>query len=380
MNRIIVLGAGRVGHLIARDLNNDADIAVTIADVDSARLDTLTQRDDVEAVRADLSNPAMVEQTVAPFDLVIGALPGRLGLQTVKAVIKAQKPLVDISFMPEDPRMLNEQARAAGVCILYDFGVAPGMSNLLIGNSAHQLTRAERIEFAVGGLPVVRRQPWEYQAPFSPSDVIEEYTRPARFKHGGRVLSRPALSDIELFDIPSVGTLEGFLTDGLRSMLDTIDCPHIVEKTLRYPGYAGKIGLLRDSGFLSEQAVEMNGVKLSPKEITSTLLARVWHQEPTDEEYTVLQITVIGLKNDERRRIRWFMLDRTDLDRQESSMARTTGFPSALAARELLNRSVNLKSGVHPPEALAHDDAVVSRMLTGLEQRGVLFTRDEEKI
>src|SRR5690606_28022112 len=110
---------------------------------------------------------------------------------------------------------------------------------------AKQLEVRERLSIMVGGLPVERSWPWEYRAPFSPSDVIEEYLRPARLRIAGRTVEREALSEIELVDLPGVGTLEAFNTDGLRSLLETLDFEDMVEKTLRYPGYAEKMRVLR---------------------------------------------------------------------------------------------------------------------------------------
>ena len=121
--------------------------------------------------------------------------------------------------MADDPMQLDALAREHGVTAVVDCGVSPGVSNVAIGYAVAQLEVTERIEILVGGLPVVRRWPYEYKAPFAPHDVIEEYTRPARIVEHGEVVVREALSEPELVDFPGVGTLEGFNTDGLRSLI-----------------------------------------------------------------------------------------------------------------------------------------------------------------
>jgi saccharopine dehydrogenase-like NADP-dependent oxidoreductase len=181
---------------------------------------------------------------------------------------------------------------------------------------------------------------------------------------------------VERFEIPGVGTLEGFLTDGLRSLLDTIECPDIEEKTLRYPGHADKIRLLRDSGFLDDREVEVGGRPVNVREFTFRLLDPAWFQAEGSEEFTAMIVEVEGGEEGQERRA-WYLLDRTDTERGETSMARTTGFPAAICARRLLDGTAPLGPGVHPPEALAADDVFVEGLLGELASRKVVFQRME---
>jgi len=375
--RVIVLGAGRVGRVIARDLLEGQGLEVTVADARAQHLWSLAERHGFKTICEDLSVPANVRRIAADFDLVVGALPGSIGFQTMDAVIAVKKPYVDISFMAEDPRILGGAAKEAGVAVVYDIGVAPGLSNILVAQGAVELAPAKQARYLVGGLPVLRRLPWEYEAPFSPSDVIEEYTRPARFKMGGKIRVRPALSDIETFDIPGIGTLDGFLTDGLRSLLDTIDCPDMEEKTLRYPGHAERIKLLRDSGFFDEKFVNVGGVEVKVRDFTFGILEPLWRQGDGSEEFTVLEVSVIGGGKKKERRITWRLLDRTNKARGETSMARTTGFPAAITARRLLDGSLKLEPGVHPPETLVSNQGFVKKLFEDLASHGVVITRED---
>ena len=375
MHKIIILGAGRVGHVIARELNDEEGIEVTVADRRADLLDAVAKKLKCETVISDLGDGKAIRDLVEGYDLVVGALPGALGLQTLEAIIEASKNCVDISFMPEDPTVLSERAAAAGSTVLYDFGVAPGMSNLLAAASCKEAEPTRQIRILVGGLPVVRRQPWEYTAPFSPADVMEEYIRPARIKVGGNETQREALSGVEEIEFPELGTLEAFYTDGLRSLIDTIDCPSMEEKTLRYPGYAKRISLLRDSGFLGTEPIQVNGCDVVPRDFTLKLLEPAWHMDETMDEFTVMRVTVTGGDHAPYKRIQWDVLDRTNRDRRETSMARTTGFPAAIAAAEMVRGNLQIDPGVHPPEDLAHDSAFIDLLLAKLKERGVIYRK-----
>jgi len=377
MAKVILLGAGRVGRVIARCLAEDDEIQLTVADVQQDNLTDLQGRLRLKTVLVDLSDEEEIRHIVAPFDLAVGALPGAMGFSALRAAIAAQTAYVDISFMPEDPRVLDRAAQDAGIPVIYDFGVAPGMSNLLMAGEVRKFDEPRSALCIVGGLPRERRLPWEYEAPFSPRDVIEEYVRPARFKHGGKIITHPALTDIELFDIPGVGTLEGFITDGLRSLLDTIDCPNIIEKTLRYPGSAAKIKLLGESGFFDDRPIIIDGAQVNVREFTFAVIEPNWRQDPDTEEFTAMRVSVRGLKGARESTVTWSLLDRTDSGKRESSMARTTGFPAAFTAKWLISHRDEVQNGIHPPEFFVNNDAFRSEIIENLAGRGVIYTRDE---
>ncbi len=239
MPRAIVLGAGMVGSVIAADLADDARFEVTISDVraDALRVAQVRAKGSIKTVQADLADSNAVAKTVADFDIVLGALASSIGFQTLRAVIEAGKNFCDICFMGEDALELDELAKQRGVTAVVDCGVAPGLSNMLAGYGATRLDRCEKTEIYVGGLPRDPRPPFFYKAAFSPHDVIEEYTRPARLVENGKIVIREALSEVESIDLPGVGNLEAFNTDGLRSLIRTMDVPSMKEKTLRYPGH-----------------------------------------------------------------------------------------------------------------------------------------------
>jgi lysine 6-dehydrogenase len=179
--RVIVLGGGMIGSAMARDLSTSPGFEVEVADLRPEALARVAERAGVRTVCADLRDPEVVRGLVAGYDLVLGALPSVIGFQTLRAVLEARRDYVDISFMPENALELDELARGRGVTAIVDCGVAPGVSNMMAGFGAAQMDRCERIEIYVGGLPQERRWPFDYKAGFAPFDVIEEYTRPARY-------------------------------------------------------------------------------------------------------------------------------------------------------------------------------------------------------
>lgn len=193
--KVAVLGAGMVGSAIAIDLASRHH--VTAFDVSNSNLELLKKRNPrIETQQADLQDYSSYPQLLSSFDIVVTAVPGFMGYKTLEASINCGKNIVDISFFPEDVLQLDQLAKEKGVTVVTDCGVAPGMSNFIIGRYNEEM-KIDALEIYVGGLPKVRKKPFQYKAPFSPADVIEEYTRPARLMENGHIIVRPALSEVE---------------------------------------------------------------------------------------------------------------------------------------------------------------------------------------
>ncbi len=376
---ICILGAGRVGSAMAIDLAKDKQFDITVADHDSNALQKLKKIKGIITLRGDLSKPAAVKRLISEADLVIDAVPGYLGFQTFKTVIESGKNIVDIAFFAEDPFKLDALAKKNEVIAIMDCGVAPGMSNVLVGHVSQLLDEIHRALIYVGGLPVVREWPYEYKAVFSPIDVIEEYTRPARYVENGQQVIREALSDPELLDFPGVGTLEAFNTDGLRTLMRTIKCPNMKEKTMRYPGHIDKMKVLRETGFFSDKPINVNGSRIRPIDFTSKLLFPMWELKEGEEDLTVMQIMVEGSRKGKKYRYSYFLLDRFDPATNATSMARTTGYTATVVARMISQRLYQNK-GVSPPEFLGKKKECVEFILQGLKERGIEYQETIEEI
>lgn len=369
---VVILGCGLVGAPMARDLAKNGEFDVACVDVDPRALERLQAQPGIRTARADLSRAAAVKDAVRDADFVVSAVPGRMGFETLQAALEAGKDVVDIAFFPEDAFLLDDLARRNGVRAIVDCGVAPGMSNLLVGHVESRVDSLDAVRIYVGGLPEVRHWPYEYKAGFSPHDVIEEYVRPARFVAHGRVVSKPALTDLELIDFPGIGTLEAFNTDGLRTLIGTIKAADMIEKTLRYPGHVEKMAMLRESGFFGEEPIEAGGVRVRPLDLTAKLLFEKWKLHPGDRDVTVFKIVAEGSRAGRKVRYVYDMADRYDPVTETHSMARTTGCTATLALR-LLARGLYVRKGISPPEFLGREPACVEFILAGLAERGIVY-------
>jgi lysine 6-dehydrogenase len=370
--KIVVLGAGLVGGAIAKDLADDKDVEVTAVDIDQTNLNKLKGVSGIKTKKADLSDSSKVAKLVKDFDLAIGGLPGHMGFNTLKMVIRSGRNIVDISFLPEDPFKLDELAQEKKVTAVVDCGVAPGCSNLILGYMTGILDETESFECYVGGLPRVHSWPYEYKAPFSPADVIEEYTRPARIVENGKVVIRPALSEVELLDFPGVGTLEAFNTDGLRTLIHTMQVPCMKEKTMRFPGHAERMRMLRETGFFGKEPISMGKVRVKPLDLTTRLLFPMWKLNEGEEDFTVMRISVEGKKDGKRKRFVFDLLDDFDRKTKTTSMARTTGYTCSTVARLLLNKKFK-RTGINPLEFIGQDHECYRFVIDGLKKKGINF-------
>ena len=367
--KVAVLGAGMVGNAIALDLASRHH--VTTFDLSNTNLASLKKRNPrLETQQADLREYSSYPDLLSPFEIVVTAVPGFMGYKTLEASINCGKNVVDISFFPEDVLQLDQLAKEKGVTVITDCGVAPGMSNFIIGRHNEEM-KIDSLEIYVGGLPKVRKKPFQYKAPFSPADVIEEYTRPARLMENGHIVIRPALSEVEWIHFESLGTLEAFNTDGLRSLLYTM--PHIKnqkEKTMRYPGHVDIILSLKESGFFNEDPIDINGTKISPLKVTSQILFNEWKLGLEEEELTVMRVKLTGKENNEQKIVEWNLLDFYDPDTKTSSMARTTGY-TCTAAVNLIAQNLFNEKGVFPPELVGKQKHCFDFVLNYLKERKV---------
>ena len=183
----------------------------------------------------------------------------------------------------------------------------------------------------------------------------------------------PALSEPELIEFPGVGTLEAFNTDGLRTLLHTVDAPFKIEKTLRYPGHIEKMRMLREVGFFSKEPINVGGAKVAPLDLTTQLLFPMWQMKEGDEDFTILRVIVEGEKDGRRVTHTFDMLDRYDQATGVTSMARTTGYTCTAVARLVASGGYTRK-GISPPEFVGREPGARDFVLGELKKRGIHFT------
>jgi saccharopine dehydrogenase-like NADP-dependent oxidoreductase len=356
-----------VGRVIALDLAETHN--VTVADIDTHRLSGLVDGK-VSIREVDASNSAELAAAAADFDMVVGAVPGFLGFDMLKTIIEARKPIVDISFCPEDPLTLHQIAVEKGVVAIVDAGVAPGLDNLILGHHDRSMT-IESFECVVGGLPKHPKWPFLYKAPFSPIDVIEEYTRPARYVEQSNEITRPALSDPEFIWFNEAGTLEAFNTDGLRTLISTMShVPNMKEKTLRYPGHRALIEALQHAGFFSDQEIDVGESPIRPIDATSRILVHDWALDPGEPEFTIMRVIVTGSESGQAVRYTYDLYDEYDPGTGFTSMARTTGFTCTAMVSYLVDHGI-LGPGVYPLELVGQMTGGFGFTLKHLSERGV---------
>jgi lysine 6-dehydrogenase len=374
--KIAILGAGMVGRTMAIDLSRQYD--VTSFDISKISLDVLAAKESGARTEvADLTDYEGYGKLLEGFDFVITAVPGFMGYKTLEAVIKSGKNVADISFFPEDALELNALAKENNVTAIVDCGVAPGMSNYVIGYHNEEM-EISSFECMVGGLPKHRVKPFEYKAPFSPVDVIEEYTRPARLMENGHIVTKPALSEPELVDFSEVGTLESFNTDGLRSILFTMaHIPNMKERTLRYPGHIDLVKALMKGGFFETKPIKWNGMDIAPLDFSSALLIDQWRLKPDEEEFTIMQIRVTGKRAGKPATVVYDLYDVFDTKTKTSSMSRTTGY-TCTASLHLLMNGLFTEKGVFPPELVGKHKPCFKFVMDYLQARGVTYKVSEQ--
>jgi lysine 6-dehydrogenase len=380
--KIIVLGCGNIGAVIARDVaENLSSSRVVIADVDKKRVREVASRINLENVtwtQVDAKNRSALSSKLKSFDVAVSALPGVFGYQACRASIAAKVDLVDVSYMPEDVMTLNGAALKAGITIIPDCGMSPGLCSIFVGRAASQLNEVEEAHMLNGGLPEKPVPPLDYVITWSVKDLIDMYSRKVSIVKGGKVVPVEALSGLEEIQFPGVGKLEAFYTDGLRTLLYTVKAKEMWEKTLRYPGHAAKITLLKALGFFDSEKVEVAGTEVEPREVTAKLFERKM-KRPDIPDIVVMLIQVSGLKGNKRIRYIYRVLDRYDKERQVTSMARTTAYTASIVTQLLGRKGITVR-GVVPPEKLGMNDRLFGELTNEMKKKRVIINEEKEML
>ncbi len=359
MAKVFQIGAGLVGKTMAIDLSKDHDLHLADFDVENLKK-VKSINPQIKVENLNIKNKLDLKNFIQPADIVLLSVPGFLGFQTIKTILECKKNVVDISFSPENLSQLSNIAIKNNVTAIYDAGVAPGLPNYLIGNYNNEMN-IKNFTYYVGGLPLKPEPPFNYKAPFSPIDVIEEYTRPARMMVNKKVIVKPAMSDLEIIEFEKVGKLEAFNTDGLRSLLKTMDhIPNMMEKTLRYPGHTSLIQEYFDKGMFSK-----NNIKSTSKE-----LLKAWKLKDQEKEFTFLKVIIESDTNI----IKYLLYDEYDVVNKNSSMARTTGFTATASINLILNNLFTQK-GIFPPELVGAHKNCLDFIISYLKERSVLLRK-----
>ncbi|NJE55138.1 saccharopine dehydrogenase family protein [Thermococcus sp. 21S9] len=349
--KVLVLGAGNVGRAIAWDLRDEFEVHV--ADLSDDRLRAVSGF--ATPLKLDASRFDMLVEAMKGFELVIDALPGRFGYSSIRASIKAGVDMVDVSFMPENPLELREEAEDAGITVIFDAGFAPGLSHILMGRIWNELDDMSEGYIYVGGLPKEPKPPLYYRITWSPKDLIEEYTRPARVIRDGEIRKIDPLSEVKTVEIEGF-TFEAFPSDGLRSLLESVRVDKLEEWTLRWPGHLERMRVLRELGFFKPEHIDKT------LEVITPLMT---YESP---DFSIMKVT----GTEPGRTISYTLIDE---EKEFTSMARVTGYTASAIARLVAEGSCIF--GVIPPEILGMRIDTFERIIADLEERGIKPRREE---
>ena len=377
--KLLSIGCGYIGSVLAEEIVHSLDFEkLIICDSTKEKVEETAKKlgEKIFPLQLDISNYSNLLEIIDDVDLVIGLSPGKLGFNVMRACIEKKKNLVDLSFMAEDPFLFQEQAIKGGITIIPDCGVAPGLSSILIGKSTSELDEVEDALTYVGGLPQKAIPPLNYKITWCVEDLFEEYTRKAKIVRNGKTVEVDALEGLEEIEFEGLGKFEAFFTDGVRTLHHTIRANNMWEKTLRYPGHAEKIKLIKKLGLLKKEPVKSIG--MSPWEF----MCRFWEENLSffeEKDFVLMRTKVSGKKNSTKFMHTCEMIDYFDEKRNITAMGRTTAY-TAFAVIKLLHENEIERKGVIPPEILGMDKKIFEEIKHTLEEKKIKIKQRIERI
>ena len=376
--RMLVLGAGLQGAACAFDLLRTPDVSeVVIADLTVDHLPPFLQPrvdNGLVPIRLDVRDRAAVFDVMRGCRAAMSAVPYYFNETLAEIAVEAGVHFCDLGGNTEivqRQKSLDAAARAKRVSIVPDCGLAPGLINVLAQYGMDQFDRTEAVRIYVGGLPQEPQPPLNYQVVYSLEGVLDYYTTRSWLLRGGQRVQVDALSEIEPLDFPApVGTLEAFHTAGGLSMMAFRyegRVPTMEYKTLRYPGHAAMMSVIRSLGFLDSEPVDVKGQLVSPRDVAVAVMKpRLWR--PQGRDLVVVRVVVEGERHAARETRAWQAIDYFDDQHGISAMMRTTGYSLAITA--VMQVRGQVAAGVHTP-----DECVPARIyFSELAQRGIAIT------
>ena len=381
--RILVLGAGRMGHGAVFDLvHNSPDvISVTVADFDLAKAEavvTAVGSSNVEARQIDASNYADVVELMRGHDSVISCVNYWYNISLSKAAIETGANFCDLggnNYIVDEQLALDEQAQEAGINIIPDCGLAPGMVSVLAMHGAAKFDSVEEIHIRVGGLPQDPQPPLDYQLVFSVEGLINEYVEVARVIRDGTITEVESMTELESLEFAGFPPLEAFQTSGGTSTLPDTFLGKIKEldyKTIRYAGHCDKFKTMIDLGLCSSEEIIADFVKTTPRKVFGELLQK--HLPADGPDYVLVRLDFVGkgcrsphvskgVSDDSStiQRLRYDIVDKFDESTGMSAMMRTTAFPASIIA-QMMARGDVISRGATPQEKAIAPEKFVAEL------------------
>jgi lysine 6-dehydrogenase len=368
--KILVLGAGRMGHGAVYDLvHNATDVeAVTVADFDLEKAVAVAKKvggDKVSATRIDASSNAEVTELMKPFDAAISCVNYWYNVELSKSAIETKTNFCDLggnNYIVDEQLALDEQAKAAGINIIPDCGLAPGMVSVLAAHGANRFDEIEEIHIRVGGLPQNPRPPLGYQLVFSVEGLINEYIEVARVIRDGQIAEVESMTELESLPFDGFPALEAFQTSGGTSTLPETFLGRLREldyKTIRYAGHCDKFKTMIDLGLCSSEEILVDYARVTPRKVFGELLQQ---RLPADEpDYVLVRLEFAGTKDGAQKTLRYDIVDKFDAATGLSAMMRTTAFPASIIA-QMMARGDVLMRGATPQEKAIDAEKFVAEL------------------
>ena len=376
--KLLSVGCGYIGSVLAEEIAHSLDFEkLIICDSTKEKIEETAERlgEKIFPLQMDISDYSSLSEIIDDVDMVIGLSPGKLGFNVMRACVEKKKNLVDLSFMAEDPFFFHKAASEGGTIIVPDCGVAPGLSNILIGKSASELDEVEDALTYVGGLPQKPTPPLDYKVTWCVEDLFEEYTRKAKIVRNGRTVEVDALEGLEEIEFEGLGKFEAFFTDGVRTLHHTIKANNMWEKTIRYQGHAEKIKLIKELGLLKKEPI--TSIDMSPWEF----MRKFWEENLSffeEKDLVLMRIKVDGRKDSTKTLHTYEVIDYFDEKRKITAMGRTTAY-TAFAVIKLMVEDRIDKKGVIPPEILGMNRELTEEIENILKEKNLKIKEKIEK-
>jgi len=384
MSHFLVLGAGKMGLVMAKDLiDSEPAFKISLVDVDFDALKRAREfigSDRLETLQRDVEDKDQRDEVIKGKDVVLCALLHRHSLPVLESAVSLGVHFVDVVGEFTLERLeFDEEAKKKGITVISGCGVSPGITNVCVGRGMDLLDQTENALIYVGGNPVKAKPPLKYRIVYAVNSLLGLYERKALVLMDGKLTKVEALSGLEPISFPpNFPEMECFYTDGLNSLAYTMQgkiSGELSEKTIRYRGHAAEIRTLRECGFFEKEPIEIDGKEIIPRQVTESLLdTRIALGE--DKDVTLLRVAVSGKKSGEPVAHVFEMVDYFDEEKSCTSMGKTTSFPASIAAQMILNGEIRERGVVFPEEIFVGQ--LYAPFVDALNARGVFIAHSEK--
>ncbi len=387
--KILIMGSGLIGPAAAFNAMSDqavtqvtiCDMSQTVLEQTHQKLSTLPGSQKLTTVALDLNNQADATKLMAEFDAIVTALPKTISPLAIRLAAAAGTPLVDLTRPSEaEVNELKPVVEAAGGLIILACGLEPGLTEIMARHLAEKLDRVDELHIKCGGIPENPAPPLNYKIVFGgrhlPLRDLE-----ARIVENGELKAVPRYSGVEPVHFSGVGECEAWHEGFMPWLLELPALQNLrlgTQKTIRWPGYAQKVTVLKEMGLLSTEPVEVDGLQVKPKHLLDAVLYPKVKLAKNARVFISFVVEVIGQKDGFPRRYTAQMVDRYNEQTGMTSMARTTGYTGAIVARMIASGLLKAQ-GIFPPEQLI-TGPLFDKLINELAAVGIEFEMTTEKV